>query len=116
MFLTHLDENGRDTPAILVENNTASNRAVNIPEFLNIGKEGLLGIDVPAAEFYRLFDNALALESSGKHAEAVAEWRKAVPMDPDNPKARTDLGIALLGTGRARRPWLNFGRPSRSGS
>ena len=108
MFLTHLDENGRDTPAILVENNTASNRAVNIPEFLNIGKEGLLGIDVPAAEFYRLFDNALALESSGKHAEAVAEWRKAVPMDPDNPKARTDLGIALLGTGAREEALAEF--------
>ena len=36
MFLTHLDEEGRDSPAILIENATAANRAVNIPEFVNI--------------------------------------------------------------------------------
>ena len=42
MFLTHLDENGRDTPPILIENATAANRAVNIPEFVNIPAEGLL--------------------------------------------------------------------------
>ena len=31
MFLTHLDEAGNDSPAILIENATAANRAVNIP-------------------------------------------------------------------------------------
>ena len=36
MFLTHIDADGRDSPAILIENSTASNRAVNIPEFVNI--------------------------------------------------------------------------------
>ena len=36
MFLTHLDEDGNDSPAILIENATAANRAVNIPEFANI--------------------------------------------------------------------------------
>ena len=36
MFLTHLDEEGNDSPAILIENATAANRAVNIPEFVNI--------------------------------------------------------------------------------
>ena len=98
MFLTHLDAEGHDTPAILIDNNTAANRAVNIPEFVNIGKDALLKIDVPAAEFYQLFDTALALESVGRHAEAVAEWRKALAMDPTNPRAHTNLGIALQGT------------------
>ena len=36
MFLTHVDENGNDSPAILIENSTAANRAVNIPEFVNV--------------------------------------------------------------------------------
>ena len=36
MFLTHIDENGNDSPAILIENSTDANRAVNIPEFVNI--------------------------------------------------------------------------------
>ena len=33
-YLTHIDENGNDSPAILIENTTAANRAVNIPEFV----------------------------------------------------------------------------------
>jgi len=28
MFLTHVDEEGRDSPPILIENSTAANRAV----------------------------------------------------------------------------------------
>jgi len=36
MFLTHIDEQGNDSPAILIDNATAANRAVNIPEFVNI--------------------------------------------------------------------------------
>lgn len=99
MFLTHLDEEGRDTPAILIENATASNRAVNLPEFVNIASGGLIRIDVPAAEFYRLFDSALELEQKGRHAEAAAEWRRALALDPSNAKARTNLGIALWSGG-----------------
>ena len=41
MFLTHIDEQGNDSPAILIENSTAANRAVNIPEFVNIPQDGL---------------------------------------------------------------------------
>jgi Flp pilus assembly protein TadD len=99
MFLTHLDEEGNASPAILLDNSTAANRAVNIPEFVNIPRDGLLHIDVPAAEFYRLFDSALELERGGKHEEAVAEWKKALEMDGENAKARTNLGIALWSTG-----------------
>jgi tetratricopeptide (TPR) repeat protein len=108
MFLTHLDQQGRATPAILVENATAANRAVNIPEFVNIGRDALLHIDVPAADFYTLFDDALSLESSGRHADAVAEWRKALTMDPINPKAHTNLGIALLGAGAPQEALAEF--------
>ena len=40
MFLTHIDENGNDSPAILIENATAANRAVNIPEFVDLAPGG----------------------------------------------------------------------------
>jgi tetratricopeptide (TPR) repeat protein len=99
MFLTHLDEEGNDSPAIPIENATAANRAVNIPEFVNIPQDGLLHIDVPAAEFYRLFDSALDLERQGRHDDAVAEWKKALEIDGENAKARTNFGIALWSAG-----------------
>jgi Tol biopolymer transport system component len=71
MFLTHVDEAGNDTPAILIENSTAANRAVNIPEFVNIPPGGMLKIDAPATDFYRQFDVAADLAKKGKFAEAL---------------------------------------------
>jgi hypothetical protein len=108
MFLTHIDEAGNDTPAILIENSTAPNRAVNIPEFVDIPRDGLLQIEVPAAEFYRLFDSALELERKGRHEAAAAEWRKALALDPDNAKAHTNLGIALWGMGERNEALAQF--------
>jgi tetratricopeptide (TPR) repeat protein len=99
MFLTHLGEDGRDSPAILVENATASNRAVNIPEFVNIPPDGLLKIDVPAAESYRLFDRAVALAAKGQEAAAIAAWQKVLELDPSDAKAHNNLGIHLLQVG-----------------
>jgi hypothetical protein len=100
MMLTHIDEDGNDSPPVLVENAAADDRAVNLPEFVNIPPGGLLSIDVPASEFYRLFDSALDLEAKGRLADAIVEWRKALALDADNAKARTNLGIALWRTGQ----------------
>ena len=100
MFLTHLDQDGNDSPAILIENATAPNRAVNIPEFVNIPDDGLLKMEVPAAEFYSLFDRALALANQGRYPEAIREWEKALKIDPENPKAQNNLGIALVKSGK----------------
>ncbi len=40
LYLTHIDENGQDTPPVLIENLVLENRAINIPEFVNLqGRE-----------------------------------------------------------------------------
>jgi len=100
MFLTHVDEEGNDSPAVLIENSTAANRAVNIPEFVNVPPEGFLKIDAPAAEFYRLFNRAAALSEKGRFEAAIPAWRQAVALNPDDDRAQTSLGAALASTGR----------------
>ena len=100
MFLTHIDEDGTDSPAILIENSTAANRAVNIPEFVNIPPDGLAKIDVPAAKFGRAFDQALSLLGKGQPAEAIAEWRRILEMAREDPKVHNNLGVALVRGGR----------------
>jgi Tol biopolymer transport system component len=50
MYLTHLDADGNDSPAILIDNATAANRAVNIPEFVNIAGDGIDDIKVNVAD------------------------------------------------------------------
>jgi tetratricopeptide (TPR) repeat protein len=102
MLLTHVDENGNDTPAVLIENATAANRAVNIPEFVNIPPDGLMKIESPATEFYRLSDLALELGQQGHHEEAVQEWRRALALQPDDAGAEGNLGVALAKTHQGR--------------
>ncbi len=100
MFLTHLDAEGRDSPPILIENATAANRAVNIPEFVNIPASGLLKIDAPATDFYRLVDVASGLAAKGKYEAAAVEWKKALGLNPEDDSAQTNLGVAVAATGK----------------
>ncbi len=100
MYLTHIDENGNDTPAILIENATEANRAVNIPEFMNIAQGGLERIEAPATEFYRLFDVAVQLADKGKYDAAVPAWNKALELAPEDPRGHNNLGIALVAIGK----------------
>ncbi len=95
LFLTHIDEDGKDSPAILVENATAANRGVNIPEFVNIPPDGMMEMEAPATEFYRLTDVAGELARKGDYGAAATEWNKAVDLDPADGKARYHFAYAL---------------------
>ena len=95
LFLTHIDDEGRDSPAILVENATAANRGVNIPEFISAPKGALMAMDAPATEFYRLSDVAGEMARKGDYNGAAAEWRKAVDLDSSDGKAHYHLAYAL---------------------
>jgi tetratricopeptide (TPR) repeat protein len=95
LYLTHLDRDGNDSPPILIEDTQAANRAANIPEFVNLDPDTFEKLDVPAADFYRIFDVASDLMSKGKIAEALPEWRKSVELDPLDERARVNLGIAM---------------------
>jgi tetratricopeptide (TPR) repeat protein len=100
MFLTHVDEEGNDSPAVLIENSTAANRAVNIPEFVNIARSGIGHIATPAVDFYKQYDVAADLAKKGKFVQAIPEWRKALEMEPDDPRAHNGFGETLAKTGK----------------
>ena len=53
MYLTHIDTDGNDSPAILIDNATAANRAINIPEFVNIDPDGIQDIQVHVADIQK---------------------------------------------------------------
>ena len=99
LMLTHIDAQGNDSPAILVENTTAANRAVNIPEFVNIpegGPEpGIEKIDPQATEFYRVADDAYDQMAQDHVPEAVELLRKATALDPDDATAHFVMATAL---------------------
>ena len=100
MYLTHIDANGNDSPPILVEDSTAANRAVNLPEFVNIAPEAILDMASPASELYRLIDEAGNLQGAGDKAGAFEMWKKAIAMDPDDPRVNNGMGMALTAADR----------------
>jgi len=100
LMLTHIDAQGNDSPAILVENTTAANRAVNIPEFVDIPQGGLEKIDPQAMEFYRVVNSAYDLMAADHMAESVELWRKAIVLDPDDPAAHFAMATALNKVGQ----------------
>ena len=83
MFLTHIDENGNDSPAVLVPNATPANRAVNIPEFANIPGDGIADIQTPAVDYRRFFDQAETLIAQKKWAEAFLAFQKSLELKPN---------------------------------
>jgi len=99
MFLTHIDEKGNDSPAILIEGATAANRAVNLPEFVNIPADGLIKINTPAVAMYDKFDHATELGTEGKNDEAITEWRELAVAHPDDERIFNSLGAALTRIG-----------------
>jgi tetratricopeptide (TPR) repeat protein len=102
MYLTHIDANGNDSPPIYIDNSTAANRAVNIPEFVNIPPDGIEKIDVPLSDLYRVIDQAVDIGNQGDKPGAVAKWREAVEMDPDSSVANSGLGAALEVMGKPK--------------
>jgi tetratricopeptide (TPR) repeat protein len=110
MFLTHLDKGGRSSPPILIENATAANRAVNIPEFLNIKPDGLVSIRAPVTDEYALDDRAMQLLKKGQYAAAIAEWEEILRMDPGDAKAENNIGSVLMREGKLEEAITHFER------
>jgi tetratricopeptide (TPR) repeat protein len=100
MYLTHIDPAGNDSPAILVDNATAANRAVNLPEFVNIPPDGLIAISTPAVDLYKKFDHAFALGEKGQYQQAIAEWSELAASNPDDARIHNNLATALARTGK----------------
>jgi tetratricopeptide (TPR) repeat protein len=101
MFLTHIDDQSNDSPAIYIDNSTSANRAVNLPEFVNIRPDEMQQIDVPASDLYRIIDTALDLQKKGENAAALVEWKKALVMDPNDARANNGIAVALSVVGNS---------------
>jgi tetratricopeptide (TPR) repeat protein len=95
MYLTHIDAEGNSSPAILIDNATASNRAVNLPEFVNLEANPIEDIKIPAIDLYRLMDQAMELQEQKQYGPALDIWKKAVAIDPTDARIHNDLATNL---------------------
>lgn len=99
MFLTHIDEQGNDSPPILIPNSTAANRAVNLPEFVNIPYEGLANISVPAVQHLRHALRGREFLEKRKLNEALDEFDRALASQPDYVDGHVTAAVILIEKG-----------------
>ena len=99
-FLTHIDEDGNDTPAILVPSCTAANRAVNLPEFVNAPYDGIERIEVPAVKHHVHTQAGQRLVEEKAWPRAIAALEKAIEVEPTFVRAHVLLSYALMQVGR----------------
>ncbi len=101
LALTHVDAEGRDSPPVILEHAAVSERACNIPEFLNRppGEPLALGVDFLDGHNYRRQGQVRLL--AGDATGAVPLLEKALKLDPSDAGARLRLAAALV---EAKRP------------
>lgn len=95
LCLTHIDERGDSTPAVLLDAFTAPNRAANIPEFANLKPGGLRTIRERFIDDVSFLRAGNAFRDGGDFAQAAEHYRKALALKPDNAAALANLGTAL---------------------
>ncbi|HYW79856.1 MAG TPA: tetratricopeptide repeat protein, partial [Thermoguttaceae bacterium] len=95
MMLTHIDPQGNDSPPILIPQSTAANRAVNLPEFVNIAYDAMQNIAAPAVEPFRRFASGQKFAEAGLHLEAVAQYEKALVDEPEDWRIHLKMGESL---------------------
>jgi Flp pilus assembly protein TadD len=100
LFLTHIDENGNDSPPVLLERFTSPDRAANIPEFVKIPGDTIADIKEQFLDPYSFLRAGLANEHTGDHAGAERAYRRGLELDPQDAELRNALGWTLFQEGK----------------
>ena len=95
LFLTHIDKQGQSSPAVLLEHFTSSDRAANIPEFVNVEPTAIKRIREQFLDDYSYLRAASEFFKGDDFIGAERQCRKSLELNPKNAKAHAILGIAL---------------------
>lgn len=93
LLLTHIDENGNDTPPVILENFSFADRTGNIPEFVNIKPENWTKIiDHFSNQSHYYVTVGRQLMGDNKYTEAAQAFARAIELDSTNSDAYTFSG------------------------
>jgi len=84
LWLTHIDSEGNDSPAVLLEHFTAANRAANIPEFVHVDPRQFAEIRPEFADYYTHYRIGLGHERRHEYARAVEEFQRVLVEEPNH--------------------------------
>jgi len=95
LFLTHIDEQGRSTPPVLLSHFTAPDRAANIPEFVNAKSTAIKKIREKFLNDYSYVRAGNEFFKAGDADNAMEEYQIALGLNPNNVEAHLKLGFLL---------------------
>jgi len=101
LFLTHIDENGNDSPPVLLERFTSPDRAANIPEFVKLPGDAIADIREQFLDPYSFLRAGIANERTGDHAGAERAFRRGLELAPNDAEILNSLGWTLFQEGRS---------------
>ncbi|MBN2315394.1 MAG: tetratricopeptide repeat protein, partial [Sedimentisphaerales bacterium] len=93
LFLTHIDEGGNSSPAVLLEHLTSPDRAANIPEFVNTTPTAITKIHEDFLNDYSFVRAGNEFFKAGDADNAIQEYQKALELNPNNAEAHLKLGF-----------------------
>ncbi len=100
LFLTHIDEDGNDSPPVLLERFTSPDRAANIPEFARLPGDAITEIREQFLDPYSFLRAGTANQRTGDQAGAERAFRRGLELDPDNAELHNALGWNLFQDGK----------------
>ncbi len=101
LFLTHIDEAGETSVPVVLSRFAASDRAANIPEFVNTKPGAIRGITAAFLDDSNYFRAAYALLKWGRDpAAATPLLRQSLKMNPKNIMALLELATILTDQGK----------------
>jgi tetratricopeptide (TPR) repeat protein len=100
LFLTHIDEDGNDSPPVLLERFTSPDRAANIPEFVKLPGDAIADIREQFLDAYSFLRAGMANENTGDHKGAERAYRRGLTVAPDHVELHNALGWTLFQDGR----------------
>jgi tetratricopeptide (TPR) repeat protein len=95
LCLTHIDDQGRASPPVLLSHLTSPDRAANIPEFLNARANAIAKINEQFLNDYSFVRAGNEFYRQGDADRAIAEYNQALRLNPDNVEAHQRLGFLL---------------------
>jgi len=110
LFLTHIDEDGNDSPAVLLERFTSPDRAANIPEFVRLPGDAIADIREQFLDAYSFLRAGMGNEHTGDHKGAERAYRRGLAVAPDNVELHNALGWTLFQDGRTEEAVAEYTR------
>jgi tetratricopeptide (TPR) repeat protein len=95
LCLTHIDQQGNSSPAVLLEHFTAPDRAANIPEFVDAKPDAIKKIREEFLNDYSFVRAGNEFFKAGDTDNAIQEYNRALELNPNNAEAHLRLGFLM---------------------